>query len=119
MYATGLAFAGYQPLTASDAETALHLIDTEPPDAVVTDLRLPGSGGWHVIQRLKQNASTRAIPIIVLTGYTDPEIAATARKAGCAAVLTKPCLPEHLVQVLEQLWPRTHRSPHGGRNHAA
>ncbi len=104
MYAAGLAFAGYRPLTATDAETALHLINSAPPDAVVTDLGLVGVDGWSLVRSLKQHAATRRIPVIVLTGYSDPAVAVTAQRAGCSAVLTKPCLPHELIQVLEQIW---------------
>ena len=104
MYAVGLECAGYRPLTATGAAAALHLISSEPPDAVVTDLRLAGVDGWDLVRSLKQKASTRRIPVVVLTGYTDSAVTVTARKAGCAAVITKPCLPDELVQVLQRIW---------------
>ena len=106
MYALGLTYAGYRPLTALDASSARERLKHEHPDVVVTDLHLVGGhGGWELIEELKHDHSTRAIPVIVLTGHIDASIAATAQRVGCAAVLTKPCLPDELVQVVERVLP--------------
>src|SRR3954467_15319511 len=98
MYALGLTYAGYRPLIACDAHSALNHLKQELPDAVVTDLQLVGrrGGKWDLINELKNESSTRQIPIIVLTGRSDPSIAITAKQVGCAAVVTKPCLPDEL-----------------------
>lgn len=103
MYAAGLMYAGFRPLTATDAESASRLTRSAHPNAVVTDLRLPGRTGWGLIRELKGDQATRQIPIIVLTGRADEEMTAAARKAGCSAVVTKPCLPDELVKVLERV----------------
>jgi CheY-like chemotaxis protein len=104
MYALGLSFAGYRPLTAVDSVSALGQVQREHPDVVVTDLQFPdGRGGWELIRALKGDVSTRQIPIIVLTGRTDPSIAVDARNTGCAAVIMKPCLPTDLAHVVERV----------------
>jgi CheY-like chemotaxis protein len=106
MYAVGLALAGYLPLTAADQESAFTQIQGQHLDVVVTDLRLPGRrDGWQLIEALKRNPSTRHIPVVVLTGDVDSSLEADAAKAGCAAVLTKPCLPEDLADVLQRIVP--------------
>lgn len=104
MYAVGLSHAGYRPLTASDASSALDQLKQEHPDAVVTDLQLVGGhSGWELIELMKKDSATCRIPVIVLTGRHDPSIAATAQQVGCAAVLTKPCLPDELARVLQRV----------------
>ena len=106
MYAMGLSFAGYRPLTAADADSALVQLELEHPIAVVTDLKLLGTrDGWELIRDIKNNPATRPLPVLVLTGRTEPSITAHAERSGCAAVLTKPCLPDELARVLEQLVP--------------
>jgi CheY-like chemotaxis protein len=106
MYAMGLAFAGYRPLMAADATTALGQLKNEQPDAVVADLQLVGGrGGWELIRAIKDDPSTRPIPVVVLTGRVDPAIAVKAQRAGCAAVVTKPCLPDELARVLQRVLP--------------
>ena len=105
MYALGLEFAGYRPLIACDADSALSQLRNEHPDAVVTDLHLVGGrSGWDLIDELKKDPLTRQIPVVVLTGNIDPSLAADAERAGCVPVL-KPCLPEELAQVLRRLLP--------------
>ena len=106
MYALGLAYAGFRPLTASDAQTAIGQVRKEHPAAVVTDLQLVGGcGGWELIEEMKKDPSTRQIPVVVLTGRMDPSVAVTAQRVGCVAVLTKPCLPEELAHVLQRVLP--------------
>lgn len=107
MYALGLAFAGYRPLTSSDVNSALGQLEKEHPDAVVTDLQLAGgrADGWELIDELRRDPAMRHIPVIVLTGNIDPSIAANAERVGCAAVLVKPCLPEELADVLQRVLP--------------
>jgi CheY-like chemotaxis protein len=111
MYALGLSLAGYRPLTATDAETAARISRAQHPSAIVTDLGLVGSGGWDLIDTLKQDAGTRGIPVIVVTGRSDSSIAARAEEAGCVAVLTKPCVPDELARVLLRLIPARNNAP--------
>ena len=105
MYALGLASAGYRPLLACDAESAVSQLRNAHPAAVVTDLQLVGGrSGWDLITKLKNDPATRQIPIVILSGNIDPSLAADAERVGCVPVL-KPCLPEDLAQVLRRLLP--------------
>ena len=107
MYALGLAFAGYRPLTSADVHSALGQLKQEHPDAIVTDLQLAGGrgSGWELIDELRRDPALQQIPIVVLTGNIDPSTAANAERVGCAAVLVKPCLPEELADVLQRVLP--------------
>ena len=73
------------------------------PDVIVMDLSLPIMDGWEATRRLKADERTRHIPIIVLTGHAIPGQAREARSAGCDAFLAKPCLPEMLVEKVQEL----------------
>ena len=53
--------------TASDGEEALRLIRAERPNIIVLDLIIPKVQGFSVLQTLKQDAATSAIPVIVLS----------------------------------------------------
>jgi CheY-like chemotaxis protein len=68
MYRTALGFAGFEVHEARDGLNALQRIDSDPPDAIVLDLGLPGVDGLVVQQDIAARASTRHIPIIVVTG---------------------------------------------------
>jgi len=74
------------------------------PDALVTDLAVPGLDGFEVCRALRRAGETRAIPILAVTGHSEyldqPE---RFREAGIAQVLVKPCPPARLVQELRRL----------------
>jgi CheY-like chemotaxis protein len=107
MYAVGLSQAGYRPLTATSVETAVRTLKIDAVSAVVTDLHLRGADGWTLIADLKADPLTRSIPIVVLTGWPHSSVAAMAHAVGCASVLTKPCLPDELADVLRRLLSAT------------
>jgi two-component system response regulator FlrC len=107
MYAVGLSQYGYRPLTATSAEAAVRTLKIDPVSAVVTDLHLHGTDGWALIAGLKADPLTRSIPIVVLTGWPNASVAMMADAIGCATILTKPCLPDELADVLRRVLSAT------------
>ncbi|PYR93251.1 MAG: response regulator [Acidobacteria bacterium] len=95
MFATWLKFAGYDVQQAGDGLEALRLIDGQPPHAVVLDLGLPLISGQVVRQEIAAQAQTRDIPVIVVTAQPGSH---DHLKVAC--VLTKPVLPDDLVDVV-------------------
>ena len=55
------------------------------------------------MQAVRRNTRGAAIPVVLLTGYSSPDIDRLARELGCAAVLTKPCVPDDLAIVLRRV----------------
>ena len=102
LYAEYLDHMGYRVEQASDGSQALdrarrlHL-----PAVIVLDLEMPQMDGIEVARRLKHDQTTRAIPILVLTGYGLRTIAARAHEAGCSAFILKPCLPNELAAAIQ------------------
>ena len=103
MYAEYLAYSGYAVEQAADGEEAVKLAQDLLPDVVVMDLSLPIMDGWEATRRLKADERTRRIPVIALTGHALASHSRGAREAGCDAFLAKPCLPEKLVEKVEEL----------------
>jgi two-component system, cell cycle response regulator DivK len=97
MYAEWLTGAGYQVAQAHNGLQALDRAFASVPDIVVTDLNIPGIDGFELTRRLKQDLRTCDVPVLAVTGYaafaSDP---ARALRAGCDAVLPKPCSPDDL-----------------------
>ena len=58
---------GFDVILAGGGQEAMQLAESTPPDLVLLDLLMPGISGFDVVERLRGNASTKAIPIIVLT----------------------------------------------------
>ena len=104
MYAQWLTLAGFQVHQAHNGLQALERAFDALPDVVVTDLNIPGIDGYELTRRLKQDPRTRAVPILAVTGYAafaaDP---GRAQRAGCDAVLEKPCCPEELETAIRAL----------------
>jgi CheY-like chemotaxis protein len=103
MYEIGLSGAGFLAVGTRDAASVGLQVDAVHPDIVVTDLQLHGTTGWNVMQCLKKNGGTKAIPVVLLTGYSNAEIDRQAHDLGCAAVLTKPCTPDELGVVIRRV----------------
>src|SRR6267154_3305749 len=91
---------------ASSGLEAEERIRRRRPDVIVLDLRMPGMSGTELCQRLKADARTKSIPIVLLTG-ADPEDARRAQRAGAAALVRKPFSPLDLVAVVQRVTGKT------------
>ena len=76
------------------------------PDVIVLDLRMPGMSGAELCKRLKSNAKTSQIPIVLLTG-ADAEEARYAQRCGAEALVRKPFSPLDLLAVVERVAGRS------------
>lgn len=90
---------------AADAMQAVMFAVKELPDAVVLDIGMPGGTGRTALQKLHENRKTALIPVLVLTGQSDPELPAFVKSLG-AAYMHKPARPADVVQVLEEIVER-------------
>ncbi|THI91770.1 MAG: response regulator [Nitrospira sp. CG24A] len=86
---TTLRRQGYDVATASDGEEALQLIRSERPDMIVLDLIMPKLQGFDVLQTLKQDTRTSAIPVIVLSSLTQEQDKQEALDLGAVAYFNK------------------------------
>jgi DNA-binding NtrC family response regulator len=80
--------AGFETLSAPDAETGLDLLRKDQVQLVLTDLKLPGMSGLEFLQAAKRLYAT--MPIIVMTAYGSVETAVEAMKAGASDYVLKP-----------------------------
>ena len=103
MYAAYLQFAGYEVAEAADGVEAIDKTRELLPDIVLMDLALPRMDGWEATRRLKSDPRTKHIPVVALTGHALAGHAEGAREAGCDAFVTKPCLPDALVEEIKRL----------------
>jgi len=88
------------PMTSTRGEDAIALARSQPFDAIVLDVLMPGMDGWEVCRRLKEDPATGEVPIVMLTSLDAVDVPARARQLGAAAVLMKPCPVERLMLVL-------------------
>jgi DNA-binding response OmpR family regulator len=97
--------AGWQVEVAGDGEAGIALTQRVRPDVVVADLMMPGMDGYEVCRRLRTDAATAGIPVILLTARKEIDEARLA-DAGAAGVLFKPFEPDELTtSILQYLGP--------------
>jgi DNA-binding NtrC family response regulator len=79
--------AGHECLTATDAREALGLVETERPDLLLTDLKMPGLDGMELLRRAHE--MDPALPVILITAFATIEAAVAAVKEGAFDFLPK------------------------------
>ena len=103
MYSEYLKFSGFDVVEASNGVEALQRAIENTPDIILMDLSLPVMDGWEATRRLKEDARTSDIPVVALTGHALAGMFEGAKRAGCDAFVTKPCLPEDLVKEIRSV----------------
>ena len=79
----------YEVLTAANGAEGLRVARTALPDAVLLDVALPDLDGFEVCRRLKEDPLTAAIPVILLTGKSIPELNKKGFEVGAVATVRK------------------------------
>ncbi len=85
---------GWAVQTAGGGEDGLRLLQEEPFDLLLLDLKMPGLSGMEVLQRVK--ALRPELLVVIITGYATVESAVEAMKAGAYDFVSKPFLPDQL-----------------------
>ena len=85
-----LEVAGYEVIQAETAETGIERARAEAPNLILMDIGLPGMDGLTATAILKQDRSTKDIPIIALTSHAMKEDKERIMAAGCDGYITKP-----------------------------
>lgn len=85
--------AGYRVLTATTAELALELVQSEKPDVMLLDIFLPGMNGLDALRKLR---TFSRMPVIVISA--GDSLAPEALELGANEFIAKPFKPEDLIQ---------------------
>ena len=97
-----LANAGYEVLEAENGEQAIEIVQASvgrhPVDAILSDLQMPQVNGVELIAYFRTRYP--AIPVVVLTSYTDVELAVSLMRKGAMDFLVKPVLQGELLEVI-------------------
>ncbi len=113
MYAFALGRLHIQSLTAESPEEAYALACAHRPDAIVSDLQLSSGSGFDLARRLRADADTKDVAIIILTGHAGQSTSAEAHAAGCDRFLIKPCLPADLASAIMEVLESRQRTAAG------
>ncbi len=102
---------GYEVVEAEDGPAAFEALASQArPDLILLDVMMPGLNGWQVFERIRDNPSWDAIPVVMLTALAQRADVERAVSLGVDGYLTKPFEPADLVHKIEDTLSR-----HGAR----
>ncbi len=99
---------GYDVATAADGGEALRLFDAQPPDLVISDIRMPKMDGVALLGGLRQRDPS--VPVVLVTAYASAESAIQAMKLGAVDYITKPFKVAEIKLVLDRVLAARPRS---------
>jgi two-component system, cell cycle response regulator DivK len=97
LYRDYLEFSGFAVETATNGREAIDQAIALQPDVILMDASMPVLDGWQATRELKANPATKHIPILALTAHAFDDARREAKSVGCDGFVTKPCLPDDLV----------------------
>jgi two-component system phosphate regulon response regulator PhoB len=106
LIAVNLKRAGHEVVGALDAEAAQRHINAALPDLVLLDWMLPGMSGLELAKRLRADARTRAVPIIMLTARGEERDKVQGLETGADDYVTKPFSPRELLARIQAVLRR-------------
>ena len=90
---------------ALSGEEALAVLDDDPPDVIVLDLRMPGMGGMEVLEKVRKEHPH--IQVIILTGHGGEREEREARRLGAFEYMQKPADTGDLIRTIQGAWRRS------------
>ncbi len=94
---------GFSVVVATDAKEALTKAADHKPDAVITDVVMPGMSGFELCRTLKKNDETKNTPIVVCTSKNQELDRLWGMKQGANAYVTKPFTQEELLRAVKSV----------------
>ncbi len=95
-----LSLEGFQAAAAYSGQMALDAIAADVPDAVVLDIMMPDMDGFSVLRKLRAEARTATMPVIMHSARVDDEAKDDAAAAGATGFIVKPADPHEITSEL-------------------
>ena len=95
--------SGYNIIMAPTGEECLQKAEKEHPDLVLLDILLPGISGFEVARQLKAKASTKDIPVIIVTALIGKDVENKGLERGADYFISKPFDPEELLAKIKTI----------------
>ncbi len=95
--------SGYVVFNATNGQEALEQIQSRKPDAVITDLVMPGMSGLELCRNLRKNPATQALPIVACTSKDQELDRLWGMKQGITLYITKPFNRDDIVRAVKSV----------------
>ncbi|WP_414621716.1 response regulator [Calothrix sp. CCY 0018] len=95
--------SGYKVIKATGGTEALKKLESEKPDAIITDVVMPGMSGFELCRSLKKNPETQKLPIVICSSKNQEIDRLWAMRQGADAYVTKPYTREELLRAIKSV----------------
>ncbi len=82
--------AGYHTEAVESGDECLRFVASQKPDAILLDMSMPGMTGLEVLEKLRSGASSRAIPVLLVTSKGQADVVRQAAALGVSDFIVKP-----------------------------
>lgn len=93
---------GYPAIPCNNGEKAITHLVTKETNLILTDIKMPGMSGIELLEKI--HAIYPKMPVILMTGYAELDVAIDAIKKGAFDFITKPYNPEYLVHTIDKAY---------------
>ncbi len=108
MYSTKFGLEGFAVVAANDGEKGIDLIKAELPDIILLDILMPKKNGFDVLREIKQDESTKNIPVILLTNLNRSDEVEQGMDLGASDYLIKAhFMPSEVVEKIKAVLAKT------------
>jgi two-component system, OmpR family, phosphate regulon response regulator PhoB len=87
--ATKLASSGYEIMTASNSDEVTKILEDKTPDFILLDLVLPGTDGYGILKKIRENLKTREVPVFIFSNLAEDKDITKAKELGANEFLIK------------------------------
>lgn len=105
LVAFSLRAGGFEVLEATDGLSAIDIALAEQPDLILMDVMMPIIDGYEACRRLKADAGTAHIPVVMLTAKAQVAEQKTGLECGAIDYICKPFAPKDLVAQVRSMFP--------------
>lgn len=95
--------AGFEISEAEDGLQALLMVAERPPDLLLLDVMMPNMDGLTVCEKLRAQAETAVLPVVMLSARISPEMVKEGIKVGATRYLGKPINREELIETIREV----------------
>jgi DNA-binding response OmpR family regulator len=94
--------AGFRVESATNGEDGIAKAKSQVPDLILLDIMMPGIDGWETLTRLKRDAATANIPVVIFTAREHSRGHQKSAEMGAVDYFRKPFEPDELIELVEK-----------------